>query len=463
MMNEMRRPVMLALAATLILAACGGGGSKTTTDATTASSTPAVSTNALTAPGRENIAFDYMRIRANENLTKFGAVSLIVAGKTAGRHSAQAIKATGAQAYRGVQAYWFTTGSSYDGMEVERRADWAFCLDGAQPLVARTVAGDPWFFLDANEKAVRTAFAQRLQILKREGWDGVFFDRGFAALTGEDVTTSPAWNKTSTCTQDPVDPKATLADAYVGMASEVKHAGLKLIMNYGVSPFDARTPMRPDPRDPGCDDPSGKQCATLHDVWPSVDGMLDEAVAHPRDIDWANDYRSNRLNEQNATQGKVVVGLLTQGTMGGTHSREAAYFEWARVKLFVVPLAVNTGDDNCGNPPPGTLCNRQALYPELANIQFGAPLEPEPQASQCRADSKIDCIWTRRYANGMSLANVTDAKTNAGPIKLGVDGCRYVKDVETQQPLAVNQCVTTASLDVDAWSGHPLVYSKSPW
>jgi hypothetical protein len=462
MMLQMRRPVMIALAAALILAACGGSGDSkaATPDDTTASSAATPTANGLTDPGRENIAFYYQRIRRGDDLTKLGTVSLVVTGKTAGRTAAVAIKQTGAEAYRGVQAYWFTTGDSYDGMEVERRPDWAFCLDGAQPLLARTVAGDPWYFLDANEKGVRAAFAQRLQILKQQGWDGVFLDRGFAAMTGQDVTTSPAWNKTSTCTQDPVDPKATLSDAYVGMASEVKRAGLKLILNYGVSPFDARTPMRPDPR---CVSAGRRGCKTLHDVWPYVDGVLDEAVAHPRDVDWANDYRSNRLNEQNAKQGKIVVGLLTQGTMGGTHSREVAYFEWARVKLFVVPLAVNTGDDNCGNPPPGTLCNRQGLSPELANIRFGAPLEPEPTRSQCRPASNVNCIWTRRYEDGMSLANVTDAATTAGPITLGVGGCRYIKDVATQQPLSENRCVRAATLEVDAWSGHPLVYSKSPW
>jgi hypothetical protein len=63
----------------------------------------------------------------------------------------------------------------------------------------------------------------------------------------------------------------------------------------------------------------------------------------------------------------------------------------------------------------------------------------------------------------MSLANVTDAQIAAGPIKLGVDGCRHIKDVATQQPLSANQCLNAASIEVDAWSGHPLVYSKSPW
>src|ERR1700710_2377276 len=98
MMLRMRRPVMIALAAALILAACGGGGGSKATphppptpSVQSPAPNPSLAANGLTAPGRENIAFDYMRIRANEDLTKFGVVSLIVAGKTAGRHSAQAI------------------------------------------------------------------------------------------------------------------------------------------------------------------------------------------------------------------------------------------------------------------------------------------------------------------------------------------------------------------------------------
>jgi hypothetical protein len=467
MMGGMRlRPVVL-LAGVILLAACSGGGSDSasTTTAPPPSTVPTpANVPTLTAPGRENIAFYYQRISRTTDLAKLGSVSLVVTGKTAGRTAAVAIKKTGARAYRGVQAYWFADGDSYDGLEVTKRMDWAFCLSGDTPLVARTDAqGVKWYFLDSNERGVRDAFAQRMEILKQQGWNGIFFDRGFAAMTGRDDVANPAWDKVSTCTQDPVAANATLSDAYVGMAGEVRKAGLDLIVNYGTSPFDATVPMRPDPRDPKCQDKQ-KGCKTLEDVWPEVDGVLDEAVAHPKDVNWANDYRSNSLNEQMSHQGKNVVGLLTQGTMGGHHSRDVAYYEWARVKLFTIPLAVNTGDDGCGNPAPGALCNRQALYPELANIAFGTPVVSAPQSSQCTSGSKVHCIWVRRYANGMSLVNVSPTTKQTGSLPLGVKGCRYVKDVSTGQPLAgPKACITSVSLSAKAWSGHPLVYSESPW
>jgi hypothetical protein len=416
-------------------------------------------------PGRENIAFYYQRISRTTDLTKLGSVSLVVAGKTASRGAVIAIKGTGAKAYRGVQAYWFADGDSFDGLEVTKRMDWAFCTSGTTPLVARTDShGVKWYFLDSNERAVRQAFADRVHTLRLQGWDGIFFDRGFAAMTGRDEVANDAWNKVSTCTEDPVAPDATLADAYVGMAAEVRQAGLDLIVNYGVSPFDPRIPMRPDPRDPGCAEKVPTDCRTLDDVWRYADGVLDEAIAHTEDTSFLPDLRANALNEKMAARGRPVVGLLTQGTMGGKHSRDTVYYEWARVKLFVIPLAVNTGDDNCGNPPPGTLCNRQALYPELANITFGAPLTRAPTASKCASGSKVHCIWMRRYENGLSLVNVSPKAKQTGTIPLGVDGCRYVKDMLTGQPVGgPSACVTAVSLDAGPWSGHPLVYSETPW
>ena len=283
---------------------------------------------------------------------------------------------------------------------------------------------------------MRDAFAQRMDILRKQGWNGVFFDRGFAAMTGRDDVANPAWDKVSTCTQDPVDrerdPLGRLRRHGVRGAQgrarphpQLRHIPVRR------DRADAARPPRPEV--PGAQQ---KGCKTLEDVWPEVDGVLDEAVAHPKDVNWANDFRSNSLNEQMSHQGKNVVGLLTQGTMGGQHSRDVAYYEWARVKLFTIPLAVNTGDDGCGNPAPGALCNRQALYPELANIAFGTPVVSAPQSSKCSSGSTVHCIWVRRYANGMSLVNVSATKKQTGSLPLGVPGCRYVKDVSTGQPLA---------------------------
>jgi hypothetical protein len=63
----------------------------------------------------------------------------------------------------------------------------------------------------------------------------------------------------------------------------------------------------------------------------------------------------------------------------------------------------------------------------------------------------------------MSVVNVSPTPKSTGSIPLGIDGCRYVKDVNTGRPLADNQCVKAVSLDLGEYTGHPLVYSQSPW
>ena len=50
-----------------------------------------------------------------------------------------------------------------------------------------------------------------------------------------------------------------------------------------------------------------------------------------------------------------------------------------------------------------------------------------------------------------------------GTIDLGLSTCVYVKDVSTDKPLAKNACVKSVSMKAGAWSGHPLVYSETPW
>ena len=54
---------------------------------------------------------------------------------------------------------------------------------------------------------------------------------------------------------------------------------------------------------------------------------------------------------------------------------------------------------------------------------------------------------------------------NRGDRRLHADarheGCRYVRDVWSNQPLAGNQCVDEVTLDLSPWSGRPLAYSTT--
>ena len=258
-----------------------------------------------------------------------------------------------------------------------------------------------------------------------------------------------------------MQPGASFADAYLGIVRNAKVEGLPLIMNYGVSPFDAQTPLRPDSKNPACIAHDWARCPTLGDAWDATPTFLDESVSHPRDVRWDADFAANLQNEQDPDHGGRVIGLLTTAIVG-TQDRKSVYYGWTRAKLFAIPIGVNTGDRGCTQA--GTdACNRHAAYPELANVVYGAPVDPRPEAMQCAPADAVHCLWLRRYAEGMSLLNVSDQEKTIGSLELGVSGCRYVFDMWSGQPLAQNQCVKSVSLTLGPWEGHPLQYATKPF
>ncbi len=111
------------------------------------------------------------------------------------------------------------------------------------------------------------------------------------------------------------------------------------------------------------------------------------------------------------TKGRKTVGLLTTGSLG-ENNRVNVFFEWSKVKLFDIPLAVNTGEGGCQGQTV-SVCNRARLYPDLANVVFGTPLAAEPTKLSCQAKSKVNCLWIRRYSNGMSVVNVSDGSVTS--------------------------------------------------
>jgi hypothetical protein len=431
--------------------------------ASRASSTTAPATVRTPDTGtRENVAFFYQGIKPTTDFSRLGPASIIIAGKAAPAYTPNLIHRSGAKAYRGIQMYWFSTGTSYDGLEIPKRQDWAFCLQGAQPLLARTdSAHNPWVYVDGNERGVQQAFAQHLAELKAQGWDGVFFDRGFAAMTGIDDQPNPAWNKVSTCTGDPVSPNATMSDAYLALASQVRAAGLDVVVNYGMSPFDPRHPMRPDPRDPRCNPVANTTCTRLDDAWKATNWVLDEAIAHVEDLDWDADFRANQSNEVGAAAGRHVMGLITNSNLAGRQDRDTAVYAFARVKLFPIPVGINTGDDNCPHSAPGSLCNRHGVYPELIGLELGAPVDARPSNPGCRGTDP-HCMWYRRYANGASVLNVSPRPASV-TFALGTQGCRYVKDLGTGQVLGQNACIDQVTVLAGPYTGHPLAYATHAW
>ncbi|MEP6624499.1 MAG: hypothetical protein ABJC79_08650, partial [Acidimicrobiia bacterium] len=348
----------------------------------------------------ENPAFVYQKIAAGADLSKLGKVNIVVAARQNGAEAVKAIHAIGAKAYRYVQTYWFPAGVDYDGLDIGVHQDWAFCQNGSTPVVGRRQAGTKDLtFLDMNERAVHDFFAAQFARLRVEGWDGVFFDRGYASLTGIDTQRAGIWNRASTCTQAPVQPGATFADAYIGMMLEVRKAGMELMFNYGLSPFDSHTPLRPDSRSAACADPSAAACPRLSDAWSIANWVLDEGVAHRDDVAFLTDFAANRANEQDPAHGGRVIGLITSTAVKDV-SRESVFFAWSRVKLFAFGVGVGTGDDGCPGVAADAVCNRRMVFPELADTILGRPLDPQPVASMCDGSDAVHCVWTRHYQHG---------------------------------------------------------------
>lgn len=406
------------------------------------------------------------KLAPGADLSDLGNPTVVVATGT-GEEAQQiaAIHSIGAKAYRYVQYYWAPQGRPYEGVNFTQLPGWKFCRSGDTGLIGRTVGSERWYFIDTNEIAVRNRIRDALVAIRARGWDGVMFDRGAAATQAVlDTRGRRNWFRRSTCTHDPYRSRATFSDAYMHMVGMARGVGLGTMMNNGRSPFDPSLPMRPDPSDKQCREALWSYCRKVDDAWPRLDLVLNERAARPRAQDWRSTFTGNRRSERNTSYGRRTVGVITTASLGGVrHQRPpAVFYQWARIKLFDLPVAVNTGDDGCDGAPDGSVCNRYGLYPALTSIRFGAPLTSLPASGNCVGTSDVRCTWLRRYAAGMSVVNVTDEQRTAR-LPLGLNECRYVYDVFHQTPLNANRCVTRVRLDLPAWSGRPLLYATKPW
>ena len=385
---------------------------------------------------------------------------VVAAPQTNGKEAAALIKSTGAKAYRYIQTYWLPTSGYSDDPGATDQPDWHFCSEGDTPTVGRTDRqGRDWYFYDMNERSSLEHLKARLQIVKAEGWDGVFFDRGFAALTGlDDPSVQNVWDQVSTCTTDPVKQGATFADAYVGATREAHDAGLEMMMNYGISPFDHSTPLRPDSKNTACRQRHFKKCPQLDDVWPGLDWVLDEGISHPKDIAFLGDNETNLTIEREAAKGRQTVGLLTTGSLG-ENNRENVFFEWSKVKLFDIPLAVNTGEGGCQGQTVVGLQPGPALSRAGERRVRHTTGRRSRSSARARRKSDVNCLWIRRYSNGMSVVNVSDGSVTTS-LDLGVDGCRVVTSVYNGEALDGGRCVKKVSMTIPAWSGRPLTYLR---
>jgi hypothetical protein len=250
------------------------------------------------------------------------------------------------------------------------------------------------------------------------------------------------------------------------MLSLAHAEGLQAVMNNGGSPFGSPVRMRPDPRNASCRAGVWSRCKFLSDIWPKVDLVLNETPARPRDARWRSTFAANQRSERDSRYGHRTIALITTATLGGAanQTRSNVFYQWSRVKLFDLAVAVNTGDGGCG--PDGStsgVCNRYGLYPELVNTVMGRPVSSAPTAQLCARRSKIHCVWVRRYRQGTDVINAQSTARKGVRIDLGLAKCRYVYDVYKRTPLAGNTCKLAVRMDLPAWSGRPLRLSTTPW
>ena len=467
--GRLRRFTMLigtVVIATMVAGACSTSPPKASADGVASTSNPVRASTG----GTRNVTFYYggtTPLEPGADLTKLGKPAIVVAtGRANDADQVNAIHSIGAKAYRYLQFYWAPDDSEYEGINLNEHPDWAFCRSRTEPLLGRITDGGArrWFFIDANETAVRARLTEVLAGIKADGWDGVMFDRGAAATQyATDYFGDYNWNRRSSCTQSPHEPGATFSDAYVNMLGLAHEVGLQAMMNNGRSPFDPVTPMRPDPADTDCKTAASTNCTTLPDAWSHLDLVLNETAAKPQDMWWSRTFIGNRRSERNASYGGRTVAMITTASLGGDQfqTRANVFYQWSRIKLFDLPVAVNTGDDRC----PGATgpCNRYGAYPTLVNTTFGAPLAAGPVSRGCLRGDKIRCVWQRTYSDGLNILNVSPRRRSGLLVRLGTDGCRYVYDVYRDQPMADNRCVRAVSLNLPAWRGLPLKYSSTPW
>lgn len=445
---------------------------------------------------REGVVFYYQNITSATPLSKFGSAAMVITSSQDGliddqatrdaneRAAVERIHAAGALAFRYVNAYWMPRGGEYEGLDIWANQGFIFCRSGSTPLLGR-VAPDPrsgemaeWYFLDLNERAARNYFSATYfpRVHETWGYDGVFLDRGSAALKGgTDSAGADVWHVKSTCTQDPVVSGRKLSDAFVSLAGQAQAIGLDVIMNYGTSPF-GRGPgprMRPDPRDSDCRAHRWKRCRILEDVWSKVDFVLDESPAPSvpaagsreyRNGDWAVDRAENRANETDARHAGKVIGLIKNAnTSNATTRTNEVMYQWARARLYDLQLAVNTGDDGCS--PGVSACWRYGdakggPWTDLASVELGAPRDRVPFVVACDSGSSVRCVWVRRYRWGMVMLNRSATTRSTGFVNLGLGDCRYIFRVREQAFLEPNNCVSRLKRTLGPWSASVFEYDR---
>jgi hypothetical protein len=426
----------------------------------------AASTSSMAAASRatrrENVVFWYQSVlpgTASQNFQR--AYAVVVAGQgdtpddhTNERNAVKEIRGVGALPFRYVNFFWFPKGSLYNNfMNISDHPGWRFCGKDGRPVVGQRVRGVKWYYFDANERAARAFVGDYLKQLKNIGYRGVFFDRGGAAFRGLQSGKQPVWKQRSHCTAHPWRPHARFADLYASLIKKAKRMGLQVWVNYGKTPYT--TPkLRPDPNNRFCRKRRWHRCPTKYDVLKTVSRVIDESPSHVRNKPFEKDYREDLASERHSPRRgppRVIGEIKSPAKRPGE-----VYYQWAKARLFRLSLFINTGDDGCKTAIEPDFCWRWGTYPELTSVRLGLPIDSRPTRYKCRRNSKVKCLWLRRYKRGMSVVNLRSKALKMPAVKTGV-GRQSVVELKPGTN-AVLGCRGKLSAKIPPHSGRVITY-----
>jgi hypothetical protein len=398
--------------------------------------------------GRANYVFFYQQIDPTRDEAKFhGAAAVVTAGQRDDASAVAAIHNAGAMAIKYVQFYWLPADRTYEGIDIGRRLDWAFCSRGSAPLRGRVANGESWYFFDANEAAARQALFRYLKGLHRFGYDGVFFDRGSPSLRSS-TGINMAWRR-STCTQNPVSRNhRRFADVFASVVDQARRDfGFHVYLNYG-HPFSGFR-LRPDPTDGSCRRHGHQGCRYLDDLNHTLAGVIDESA---RDVSTPSGL-TDELTLDQAEAYAMTSGQPTviRGIKAPADAKSEAYLRWAIAHLYNLPTFINTGDDGC----PAAPCNRNGTYPELTQASLGQPLRGAPTTHDCTVAESSECLWARSYEDGIVIVNGTN-QAIADTIRIR-SGCQRVTNV--YQGSTSGDCLSSFQALLPAHSGRVYTYA----
>lgn len=373
-----------------------------------------------------NWVWYYQHVQAADRGKFTGAREVVVADQTNDAAAIAEIHAKHALAFHYVNVYWYPGNRAYEGVDLSQNAGWAFCTSGSQPAMGRSVKGVPWYYADLNERGLYQSVMSYLRSLRSSGYDGVFLDLGTSALA-----TGAMPGQVSTCTQQPVAPGATFADAYTRVVRAAAAMGFHVVVNY-----TTRKPLRAD-------------------VASVVDRTLYETAPGATAASFAASFARRRA-EQAAGQGSAprYVEEIKTSRLG---DRAGAYFGWTQAALWRIDLTVNAGDDGCsGNAAPSG-CARFGTFPELTAIQRGKAMDAAPSSRSCAARAAMRCLWVRRWQYALVLVNTTGAPIRA-TVSTGHRRCRVFTDLWQARVLHRARCTMKLTVTVPADAGR--VYTE---